>query len=73
MKFYFDISSASQCWAKQIVAIARKRGYVFNPNNKNYYLVDTVAKTGDGCDSMTGGYEVITESASFSVIKKKLI
>ena len=71
MQFIIDITTATACFCKGIKAICVAEKYTFSPNNKKYYLVDTVNKTCNGIDNIIGGYEVLKESTSFPTLRKK--
>ena len=69
--FYIRVENQPKCFVNTVKLVCKKMGYTFSPNNKKYYLVNTIEKTCVGIEDIKSGLEILTDATSYSKLKDK--
>ena len=69
MNCYIDLDGALNCFVRDLTKIFNEKGYMFSPNNKSIYLVDTIKKEVIGIDEKTLPLQSINSTWSWKKIK----
>ena len=70
MKFNLDINNSDTCFIRDISRIFAEENYLFSPNNKKIYMIDTERKQCIGVDSIDKSLAIYTHATSFSLLKR---
>ena len=73
MNCYIDLDGALNCFVRDLTKIFNENGYMFSPNNKSIYLVDTTKKEVIGIDEKTLPLQSINATWSWKKIKNLII
>jgi hypothetical protein len=69
MTFYIDVETSGKCFISSIKRLCVRYGYMFIPDNKKYYCVDTIAKSCIGTAQTPNNAHIVSEATSFGVIQ----